>query len=364
MKKALLVLPLLMFLCSCSSVKVSEFFTLSDGRVAKLYTIENGTGFAADITDMGGALVALRTPDKNGELQDVVLGFDNPKRYEVNGPFYGALIGRYANRITGGKITLDDKTYSLVVNEKARNNTLHGGVYFHQHLWQATPIDASTIKFSYLSPDGEGGFPGNLLVEVTYHVTDKNELIYRFRATTDAPTVVSLTNHAYFNLNGCQSTDCNDHEVRSKAYAYTEVDDNLSATGRILVVDNTPYDLRQGRTFEDILADPRLPIAYDTNFCVSSKVGALQRNVFKVVSHRTGITLELDTDQPGVQFYTGRWMGADRGKGGVTYQKYGAFTLEPQNWPDAPNQANFPNARLNPGQTYSRLAIYRFGVEK
>lgn len=354
----------LLLLCSCASVKERDFFTLSDGRVAKLYTIENGTGFAADITDMGGDLIALRTPDKDGVLQDVVLGYAKPAQYEVNGPFYGALIGRFSNRITGGKITLDGKDFPLFVNEKERNNTLHGGIYFHRHLWKATPIDAATIKFSYMSPDGEGGFPGNLQVDVTYHVTKNNELVYWYHATTDAPTVVSLTNHTYYNLNGCTATDCKDHEVWSSAYAYTEVDDNLSVTGRVIDVDNTPYDLRNGRSFEDIYADKALPIAFDTNFCVAPKAGTMQRAVFKVVSHRTGITLEVDTDQPGVQFYSGYWMGPDLGKGNVTYKRYGAFAIETQNWPDAPNQPSFPNARLNPGQEYNHHAVYRFGVEK
>ncbi len=358
-------------LCSCASLKktvqmpVKDFFTLKDGRVAKLYTLSNGKGLEAKITDMGGALVSLITVDRHGNPIDVVLGHEKPEAYEGNGPFMGAQIGRYANRITGAAITLDGKKYELVMNEKGRGNTLHGGLCFGQrHLWEATPIDAATLKLRLVSPDGEAGFPGTLTVELTVHLTDANELEFSYDATTDKPTVVCLTNHIYFNLNGCMVTDCNHHEVWSHAYGHTEVDKNLSATGRTLSVADSPFDLRNGRTFESIYADKRLPIAFDDNFVIANEAGNFQKKVFRVLSHRTGVQMELDTDQPGVQFYMGHWMGAMNGKYGVKYKQNGAFCLEPQLWPDSPNHEDFPNARLNPGEHYRHHSVYRFSVVK
>ena len=358
-------------LCSCTTLKksakqmpVRDFFTLQDGRVAKLYTLSNGKGFEAQVTNMGGALVSLTTFDRNGNPIDVVLGHNRPEAYEGNGPFMGAQIGRYANRITGASFMLDGKRYELHQNEKARGNTLHGGLCFGQrHLWEATPIDAATLKLKLFSPDGEAGFPGNLTVTVTFHLTDDNELELTYDATTDAPTIISLTNHIYFNLNGCFSTDCKGHEVWARAYGHTEVDKNLSATGRTLPVVNTPYDLRMGRTFESIYDDKeQLPIAFDDNFVVANEAGNFQKGVFRVLSRKTGVQMELDTDQPGVQFYMGHWMGGMDGKYGVKYKQYGAFCLEPQLWPDSPNHPDFPNARLNPGEHYRHHSVYRFSV--
>jgi aldose 1-epimerase len=313
---------------------------------------------------MGGALVSLTTFDRNGNPIDVVLGHNRPEAYEGNGPFMGAQIGRYANRITGASFMLDGKRYELHQNEKARGNTLHGGLCFGQrHLWEATPVDAATLKLKLFSPNGEAGFPGNLTVTVTFHLTDDNELELTYDATTDAPTIICLTNHIYFNLNGCFSTDCKGHEVWARAYGHTEVDKNLSATGRTLPVVNTPYDLRMGRTFESIYDDKeQLPIAFDDNFVVANEAGNFQKGVFRVLSRKTGVQMELDTDQPGVQFYMGHWMGGMDGKYGVKYKQYGAFCLEPQLWPDSPNHPDFPNARLNPGEHYRHHSVYRFSV--
>ena len=359
-------------LCSCVSMKksaknmpVKDFFTLKDGRVAKLYTLSNGKGLEARITDMGGALVSLITQDRDGNPIDVVLGHGKPEAYEANGPFMGAQIGRYANRITGASFMLEGKRYELLMNEKGRGNTLHGGLCFGQrHLWEAKPVDTATLKLKLFSPDGEAGFPGNLTVVLTYHLTDNNELELIYDATTDAPTIISLTNHIYFNLNGSMATDCKLHEVWSRAYSHTEVDKNLSATGRTLPVVNTPFDLRSGRTFESIYEDEQLPIAFDDNFVVANEAGNFQKGVFRVFSRKTGVQMELDTDQPGVQFYMGYWMGGMDGKYGVKYKRFGAFCLEPQLWPDSPNHSDFPNARLNPGEHYRHHSVYRFSVIK
>lgn len=367
---ALCIAAILMSSCATSAksaknMPVKDFFTLQNGSVAKLYTLSNGKGLEAKVTDMGGALVSLITQDRDGNPIDVVLGHEKPEAYEANGPFMGAQIGRYANRITGASFTLDGKRYELHMNEKARGNTLHGGLCFGQrHLWEAKPIDTATLQLKLFSPNGEAGFPGNLTVILTYHVTDNNELELTYDATTDAPTIISLSNHIYFNLNGCMSTDCKMHEVWARAYGHTEVDKNLSATGRTLPVVNTPFDLRTGRTFESIYEDEQLPIAFDDNFVIANEAGNFQKGVFRVFSRKTGVQMELDTDQPGVQFYMGYWMGAMNGKYGMKYKRFGAFCLEPQLWPDSPNHPDFPNARLNPGEHYRHHSVYRFSVIK
>lgn len=343
-----------------------NFFTTTKGRQAHLFTLENNKGFQVQITDMGGSIVAIKTPDKNGNLVDVALGYKDPAQYEPNGPFLGALIGRVANRITNGKFVLDGKTYNLEINDgNGRPNTLHGGQSYGRRLWNATQVDRQTLKLTLESPDGDAGFPGKLNVQVVYRVTDNNEIEIDYTANTDKTTVVNLTNHTYFNLNGENANECKDHKVWSIATGHTQVDKNLSATGVTLPVENSPFDLSKGRTFEEIYGDPQLPIAFDDNFVIAGKAGTFRKKVFTIVSYRTGITLEVDTDQPGVQFYMGYWLdGSNVGKSGTAYNRYGAFCLETQLWPDSPNHANFPSPRLEPNQTYKHKTVYRFGILK
>ena len=345
---------------------ITDFFTTSCGKQAKLYTISNNSGFSVSITDMGGAIVSIITPDKNGVPVDVNLGYEKPETYEANPNFFGALIGRVANRIGNGRFTLDGKTYQLEHNDgQGRPNSLHGVKSYGRRMWQAQVIDDTTLKLCLTSPDGDAGFPGEVNVEVTYHVGEDNSLAIDYNATCDAPTVVSLTNHAYFNLNGEASLECRDHEVRSTAYAHTEVNDLLVPTGNNPAVSGTAYDLTCGRTFESIYNDPELKLAFDDNFVIADKAGVFRQNVFNVVSHRTGITLAVDTDQPGVQLYMGYWLdGTTAGKSGKCYPQFGAFCLEAQLWPDAVNNPDFPSARLEPGEVYKQKTVYRFGVEK
>ena len=232
-------------------------------------------------------------------------------------------------------------------------------------MWQAQVVDDTTLKLLLTSPDGDAGFPGKLEIEVTYHIGEDNSISIDYKAVCDAPTVVALTNHAYFNLNGEASLDCLDHEVRSIAYAHTEVNDLLIPTGNNPSVKGTPYDLTNGRTFESIYNDPALELAFDDNFVIADKAGIFRKDVFNVVSRRTGITLAVDTDQPGVQFYMGYWLdGTTVGKSGSCYPRFSAFCLEAQLWPDAVNHKDFPSAELTPGEVYSQKTVYRFGTDK
>ena len=346
-------------------MKINDFFTASTGEKAKLYTLVNGTGFELDVTDWGGTLVALRTPDRNGNMVDVLLGHQTPASYEENDPYFGALIGRFANRIPNGRFTLNGKEYHLEINDNGRPNTLHGGKSYAHRLWNAEVIDDATLKLTLHSPDGDAGFPAALDVEVVYHITKNNELCIDYKAVTDAPTMVNLTNHAYFNLNGEASQECKDHVVWSISEGHTEVNDVLAPTGRTIPSAGTIFDLRNGQTFEDIYASPEAAIAFDDNFVIAAEAGTFRKKVFKVLSKRTGITMEVDTDQPGVQFYMGYWLKGDlTGKSGKTYPRYGAFCLETQLWPDSTNQKGFPNPVLNPGETYTHKTVYRFGTEK
>ena len=213
-------------------MKIQDFFQLPDGRTARLYSLRNSSGFGADITDFGGAIVRLLTPDRNGKLVDVVLGFAEPADYIENGPFFGALIGRVANRISNGRFTLGGKTYQLELNDSNGKNTLHGGRCYGRRLWEAEVVDDYTLKLTLNSPDGDAGFPGNVKVEVVYHITEDNALSIAYSGTSDAPTVLSLTNHSYFNLNGEGAGECGDHSIMIQAGRRTEVDEFLAPTGR------------------------------------------------------------------------------------------------------------------------------------
>ena len=217
-------------------MKQEKFFVSTKGEAVSLYTLTNKNGVQVKITDMGGAVVNILVPDKNGKMTDIVLGHHDPKEYEPNGPFFGALIGRVANRITGGSFTLDGKKYQLILNEPDKGNTLHGGDSYGRRMWKATPIGDSALKLAIVSPDGDAGFPGKLEAEAIYTLTDDNALKIDYRATTDKTTVVNLTNHAYFNLNGEAANECGDHEIWSTAYGHTEVDGNLAATVTYIVL--------------------------------------------------------------------------------------------------------------------------------
>ena len=342
-------------------MKIQDFFQLPDGRTARLYSLRNSFGFGTDITDFGGAIVRLLTPDRNGKLVDVVLGFAEPADYIENGPFFGALIGRVANRISNGRFTLGGKTYQLELNDSNGKNTLHGGRCYGRRLWEAEVVDDYTLKLTLNSPDGDAGFPGNVKVEVVYHITEDNALSIAYSGTSDAPTVLSLTNHSYFNLNGEGAGECGDHSIMIQAGRRTEVDEFLAPTGRNPEVAGTFYDLRAGKSFAKIHEEN--PNCFDDNFVLSDEAESFKENAAVAWSDRTGIELACSTTAPGVQFYMGFFLdGTLRGKTESSYPQFSAFCLETQLWPDAVNHPEFPSARLNPGGEYKQYTVYKFGV--
>lgn len=342
-------------------MNVKEFFRTPDGECAKLYRLANRSGFEVEITDFGGALVAVRTPDRAGRPTDVLLGFGNPADYIENGPYFGAVIGRVANRISGGRFILDDKEYVLPINDRNGKNTLHGGKCWGRRMWKAEVIDDSTLALRLTSPDGDAGFPGTVEATLVYMVTEANELILDYTATADRSTVVSMTNHAYFNLAGEAAGNCLDHRIRIAADRRTEVDEFLAPTGRNPHVAGTPYDLNAFKTFPEIFAG--LPRGCDDNFVLGDVNGVMRRDVATAVSESTGIAMRVSTSAPGVQFYMGFFLdGTAIGRNGKGYPRFGAFCLETQLWPDAVNQPDFPSARLDPGRAWKQTTVYQFGV--
>ncbi|MDB5150173.1 MAG: galactose-epimerase [Mucilaginibacter sp.] len=334
------------------------------GQKVKLFTLKNNSGATVAITNYGGRLVSLLVPDKDGKATDVILGYDSLKSYQKpKEPYFGAIIGRYGNRIAKGKFTLDGKAYQLDINDGV--NTLHGGFKgFYGEVFSAKQLSASQLELTYVSKDGEGGYPGNLTATVVYTLGDDNSLKIEYKATTDKATVVNLTNHAYFNLNGAGSPTITDNVIQINADAFLPVDTTLIPTGKLQPVKGTPFDFTTSKTIgKDIgTADEQLKNGkgYDHNFVLNKH--DLTTPIATVKSTVTGITLEVFTDEPGLQFYSGNFLtGATKnGKGGKAYPYRSAFCLETQHFPDAPNQAAFASTVLKPGQTYHTVTIYKF----
>ena len=345
-----------------------SFGKLADGTPIDIYTLSNGK-ITAKISSYGGIVTELHAPDKNGKSADVVLGFDSLEGYLAGHPYFGAITGRYANRIAKGKFTIDGKEYSLAVNNGP--NSLHGGLKgFDKVVWKAEETTANgqpALKMTRTSPDGEEGYPGNLTVSVTYSLTPKNGLRIDYSATTDKPTVLNLTNHSYFNLAGPAAGTILDHELTLAADEFTEVDDNLIPTGKLGKVAGTPLDFTKSTAIGARIGQiPGEPGGYDHNFVVKGARAGAKEPVFtaKVKDPKSGRVLNVYTTEPGVQFYTGNFLdGTVKGKGGVVYKKNQAFCLEAQHYPDSPNHAGFPSTRLNPGETYTQTTIYEFSAE-
>ena len=346
----------------------ASFGKTTDGTEVQFFTLTNANGVKASITNFGGILTSLMVPDKDGKLGDVILGFDNVGGYQSpeflkSGPYFGALIGRYGNRIKDGKFTLDGKAYTLAKNNGA--NTLHGGkVGFDKVVWQAesgTSAEGQSLKLTYLSKDGEEGYPGNLNVTVVYTLTADNALKIDYTATTDKVTVVNLTNHAYFNLNHGAGKDILGHEVTLPADRYNVVDAGLIPTGELRPVKGTPFDFTTPHAIGERIA--QVPGGYDHNWILNTPTG--QHAAATVYEPATGRTMEVTTDQPGIQFYTGNFLdGTLTGKGGTVYGKNAGFCLETQHFPDSPNQPKFPSTVLKPGETFHSVSTYKFGVRK
>jgi aldose 1-epimerase len=352
---------------------VKPFGQLADGRQTHLYTLENARGFRADISDFGGIVVSLFVPDKSGKLADVSLGFDNAPQYLKASPYFGALIGRYGNRIASGKFTLDGKTYTLATNNTPGGIpcSLHGGnVGFDKVLWSAKPgvKDGSpTLVLSYLSRDGEEGYPGNLSVEVTYTVTPQDELRIDYQATTDKATPVNLTNHTYFNLQGEGEGTILDHVVTLRASQTTPVNAGLIPTGEIAPVAGTPLDFTSPHAIGDRIEadDQQLKFAggYDHNWVLDKPPGELALAA-TVYEPNSGRVMEVLTTEPGVQFYSGNFLdGTLTGKSEKKYPRRSGFCLETQHYPDSPNHPNFPSTILRPGETLRSTTIYRFSAK-
>jgi aldose 1-epimerase len=339
-----------------------------DGEEVDLFVLGNAAGCKAKVLTYGALLMELDVPDRDGKLADVVLGFDNLEGYLGNRPFFGCTVGRVANRIAGARFALDGKEYKLAANDGG--NSLHGGVKgFDKVVWQVTEAGSgggkAFVRMSYRSKDGEEGYPGNLSCRVTYTLTDDNELRIDYRATTDRPTPVNLTNHSYFNLAGQASGDILNHELTLYADRYTPADGKLIPTGEIKPVRGTPLDFTKpekiGARIGELKAVPGG--GYDHNFVLNSG-GKKLALAAKVYEPKTGRVMETYTTEPAVQLYTGNFLdGTVKGKGGVAYKKYQALCLEAQHYPDSVHHPEFPSIILKPGETYTQTTVYKFSAK-
>lgn len=344
------------------TMKTESFGQTSEGQQVQRYTLRNENGMQVQITNYGGIVTSILTPDKAGKLGDVALGFDNLEAYIRNNPFFGATVGRYGNRIAKGKFTLDGKEYTLATNNGP--NHLHGGKKgFDKVVWAAEPAGDNALKLTYVSKDGEEGYPGNLSTTVTFSLSEDNELKIDYLATTDKATPVNLTNHSYFNLAAGAAETVLQHEMTIKADRYTVVDQSLIPTGELRPVAGTVMDFTRPTAIGARIAQVEGG-GYDHNYVLRDAKGPLQlaASVFEPVSGRV---MEVFTTEPGVQFYSGNFLnGQVVGKGNVAYIKHSGFCLETQHFPDSPNQPSFPSTILRPGETYKTTTIYKFSVKK
>lgn len=352
---------------AASGVTKSSFGRLDDGTPVDLYTIRNRAGIEARVITYGGIIVSLDTPDRNRAFDDIVLGFDSLASYVHDSPYFGAIVGRYANRIAKGRFTLDGRTYQLPINNPP--NSLHGGDRgFDKVVWNAAPFDRADgagVVLTHVSPDGDQGYPGTVRVQVTYTLTDKNELSVAYHATADRATPINLSQHTYFNLTG-NARDVLGHVLTLNAERYTPVDSTLIPTGELASVAATPFDFRSPTPIGARIgaADEQLRRGhgYDHNFVLTQAASGLT-HAAHVLEPTTGRTLDVYTDQPGVQFYTGNFLdGTITGKGGKVYGHRAALCLETQHFPDSPNHPKFPSAELKPGQKYHEVTIFRFST--
>lgn len=353
-----------------TGIEKSVYGTLPDGRKVDLYTLRNAKGMTVQITNYGGTITSWTAPDKTGKYEDVVLGCDSLSGYLKGTPFFGALVGRYGNRIGGGKFTLDSTTYTLAKNNGP--NHLHGGIQgFDKVLWEANMVAGNNpiLKLKYFSKDGEEGYPGGLVVEVIYTLTEENALSIHYLATTDKSTVVNLTNHAYFNLANAGKKDILSHELMLSAGKFLPVDSTLIPTGELRSVKGTPFDFTQpfkiGTRIDDTSdVQIRYGLGYDHCWVFDQAAGETAQLVGTLYEPNSGRLMEVLTTEPAVQFYSGNFLdGTVTGKGGTRYEHRTGLCLETQHYPDSPNKPEFPSTVLRPGETYKTTTVYRFSAK-
>ena len=352
------------------AMQKQAFGKTTDGQAVDLYTLKNKSGMEVAITNYGGTIVSIKVPDRNGKMDDVVLGYDKIEDYQAGKAYFGAIIGRYGNRIAHGKFSIGQNTYTLAKNNG--ENTLHGGIAgFNAKVWDAKDVSGpadEALELTYLSKDGEEGFPGNLSVKVVYTLSEQDGLNIDYTATTDKETVANLTNHAYFNLAGQGNGDVLQTELQLHADRFTPVDSGLIPTGELRKGKGTPFDFSTptaiGARIDQDEEQLKLGKGYDHCFVLNSKTHALALAA-RAVDPKSGRVLEVLTTEPGIQLYTGNFLdGSGTGKGGKPYQRRTAFCLETQHFPDSPNHPKFPTTLLKPGGRYHTTTVYRFSVQK
>jgi aldose 1-epimerase len=350
----------------------SEPFGEVDGQAVERYTLTNSSGMSVAILTYGATVQSIMVPDRDGTLANVALGFDNLESYATESPYFGAIVGRYANRIANGQFELEGQTYELAINNEP--NTLHGGdVGFDNVIWTATEVespDGPSLELTYTSPDGEEGYPGTLDVTVTYTVTEANELRIEYHATTDAPTVVNLSNHTYFNLAGEGSGSIYEHELQLNASSFTPVDSTLIPTGEIAPVSGTAFDFTSPHPIGERIRESSdeqimIGLGYDHNFVLDRETpdDTTLIEAAVVIEPATGRTMTVSTTEPGIQFYSGNFLnGSIAGPSGQAYRQGDGFCLETQHFPDSPNQPDFPTTELRPGEEFTSTTVYAFSA--
>ena len=353
-----------------ATVSKENFGKTPEGQVVEIYTLTNANGVEARITTYGAIVVSLKTPDRDGKLEDIVLGFDTLDGYLKGHPYFGAIIGRFGNRIGKAKFTLNGTEYKLAANNG--ENTLHGGLKgFDKVVWKAKPAthkDSTELELTYLSKDGEEGFPGNLSVKVVYTLSNNDELKIDYSATTDKDTVINMSSHSYFNLAGQGNGEILSHQVLINADRFTPVDSGLIPTGELRSVKGTPFDFTQataiGSRVNQDEEQLKLGGGYDHNWVVNGKAGSM-RLAARVVEPTTGRVMEVSTTEPGVQFYIGNFLdGTLTGKGGKVYKRRYGFCLETQHFPDSPNKPDFPSTVLKKGERYQTTTVFKFSTDR
>jgi aldose 1-epimerase len=349
-----------------SKMQKQSFGKTEDGQPVDLYILTNKNGMEAAITNYGGTVVSLKVPDRNGKFEDVVLGYDNLDGYATGKAYIGATVGRYANRIAHATFTLDGTTYTLAKNDG--DNHLHGG--FNKRVWTAKDVSSSAgqaLELTYLSKDGEEGFPGTLPVKVVYTLTDQNELKIDYSATTDKDTVLNLTNHAYFNLAGQGNGDVLEQQIMIRADRFTPIDATSIPTGELRSVKGTPFDFTNstaiGARIDQDDQQLKLGRGYDHNWVLNNGTPGSLFLAAQAYDQHSGRVLEVLTTEPGIQLYTGNFLDGIHGKDGKVYDRRYAFCLETQHFPDSPNHPNFPSAELKPGQRFQSTTVYKFSTK-